>query len=86
MMTLSLREELILSQMPQVKLLGQRLHRRCPHVELDDLMSAGTIGSSKRLTIAGPRRFLAEVYNSRMIAAAEPISIHESTIASELTG
>jgi RNA polymerase sigma factor for flagellar operon FliA len=44
MMTPSLREELILSHMPQVKLLAKRLHRRCPQVELDDLISTGTIG------------------------------------------
>jgi RNA polymerase sigma factor (sigma-70 family) len=43
-MTPSLREELILSHIPQVKLLARRLHRRCPQVELDDLISAGTIG------------------------------------------
>lgn len=39
-----LRDEMILSHMPQVKLLAGRLHRRCPQVELDDLISAGTIG------------------------------------------
>jgi len=44
MMTPSLREELILSHMSQVKLLARRLHRRCPQVELDDLISVGTIG------------------------------------------
>ena len=44
MMTPSLREELILSHIPQVKLLARRLLRRCPQVELDDLISAGTIG------------------------------------------
>lgn len=40
----SLRHELILSHMPQVELLARRLHRRCPQVELDDLISAGTVG------------------------------------------
>jgi len=30
--------------MPQVKLLAQRLQRRCPQVELNDLMSVATIG------------------------------------------
>ena len=44
MMTPSLREELILSHIPQVKLLPRHLHRRCPQVELDDLISAGTLG------------------------------------------
>ena len=44
MMTTSLRDELILSHMPQVELLARRLHRRCPQVELDDLISVGTIG------------------------------------------
>lgn len=43
-MTPSHREELILSHMPQVKLIAYRLHRRCPQVEFDDLMSVGTIG------------------------------------------
>ena len=38
------RDELILSHMPQVELLARRLHGRCPQVELDDLISAGTIG------------------------------------------
>ena len=33
MMTPSHREELILSHMPQVKLLAQRLHRRCPSAD-----------------------------------------------------
>jgi RNA polymerase sigma factor for flagellar operon FliA len=147
MMTPSIREELILSHMPQVKLLARRLHRRCPQVELDDLISAGTIGliqavdrfdegrNLKLKTLAehrisgalldylrhidplprSVRRFqkqrdaiIAEVSAggesichvrvaqalgvslkkyatlSRMIAAAEPISIHKVT--SELTG
>jgi len=30
--------------MPQVKFVERRLHRRCPQVELDDLISVGTIG------------------------------------------
>jgi RNA polymerase sigma factor for flagellar operon FliA len=149
MMTSSLREELILSHMPQVKLLARRLHRRCPQIELDDLISAGTIGliqavdrfdpdrNLKLKTLAehrvngamldylrridplprSVRRFqkqrdvvIAEfsakgevpstgliaqalgvssrkyITLSRMIVAAEPISIHESRIAWELTG
>lgn len=148
-MTLSHREELILSHMPQVKLLAHRLHRRCPRVEFDDLMSVGTIGLIQAVDRFDPdrqlklktlaehrirgalldylrridplprsvRRFqkqrdavidefaaagkalsdasIAEVLGvsttkyatlSRMITAAEPISIHESAIAEELAG
>ncbi len=40
----SRRDDLILSHLPQVELLARRLHRRCPQVELDDLIQAGTIG------------------------------------------
>lgn len=40
----SQREALILTHMPQVELLARRLHRRCPQVELDDLVQAGAIG------------------------------------------
>ena len=43
MMNPSHREQLILAHMPQVERLARRLHRRCPQVELDDLISAGTI-------------------------------------------
>jgi len=148
-MTPSLREELILSHMPQVKLLAQRLHRRCTQVELDDLISAGTIGLIQAVDRFDPKRnlklkTLAEhrirgalldylrqidplprtvrrfqkqrdavidafsaagkapgdariaqalgvsmtkyITLSRMITAAEPISIRESIIAGELTG
>jgi DNA-directed RNA polymerase specialized sigma subunit len=45
MMTASYREELIISHMPQVQLLARRLHRRCPQVELDDLIDGDTWGS-----------------------------------------
>lgn len=38
------RDNLILSQLSQVDLLARRLHRRCPQVELDDLVQAGSIG------------------------------------------
>lgn len=38
------RDEMILSHLTQVELLARRLHRRCPQVELDDLIQAGTIG------------------------------------------
>lgn len=40
----SQRESLILSHLPQVELLARQLHMRCPQVELDDLISVGTIG------------------------------------------
>jgi RNA polymerase sigma factor for flagellar operon FliA len=39
------REQLILSHLPQVRLLAARLHQRCPkEVDLDDLESAGVVG------------------------------------------
>ena len=38
------RDEMILAHLPQVELLAHRLHRRCPQVELDDLIQAATIG------------------------------------------
>jgi RNA polymerase sigma factor FliA len=38
------RDQIILDHLPQVELLARRLHRRCPQVELDDLISAGTVG------------------------------------------
>lgn len=39
------RDELILLHMPQVRYLARRLHGRCPVcVELDDLVSVGTLG------------------------------------------
>ena len=147
--TTSLRDELILSHMPQVELLARRLHRRCPQVELDDLISVGTVGlihatdrydESKgcllktlaehrirgamldylrqidplprnvrrfqkqrdaviaQMAAAGeapsherlaqtlgvsPRKYAAL---SRMIVAAEPVSLHEATNARRLTG
>ena len=58
MMTSSLREELILSHMPQVQLLARRLHSRCPQVELDDLMSAGMIGLIQAVDRFDPERNL----------------------------
>lgn len=148
-MTMSNREELILSHIPQVELLARRLHRRCPQVELEDLISAGTIGLIRAVDRFDParnlklktlaehrisgalldylrhvdplsrnvRRFqkqrdaiieerlasgeilchahIARMLGvslqkylalSRMIAAAEPVSIHESKIAWKLTG
>lgn len=39
------REESILNQLPQARLLAKRLHRRCPHnILLEDLESAGITG------------------------------------------
>jgi RNA polymerase sigma factor FliA len=58
MMTASHREELILAHMPQVELLARRLHRRCPQVELDDLISAGTIGLIQAVDRFDPSRNL----------------------------
>jgi RNA polymerase sigma factor for flagellar operon FliA len=58
MMTPSHREELILSHMPRVKLLAHRVHRRCPQVELDDLISAGTIGLIQAVDRFDPGRNL----------------------------
>jgi RNA polymerase sigma factor (sigma-70 family) len=58
MMTKSNREELILSHMPQVRLLARRLHRRCPQVELDDLISTGTIGLIRAIDRFDPNRNL----------------------------
>ncbi len=43
-MNASRRESLILDHLPQVELLARHLHRRCPQVELEDLIQAGTIG------------------------------------------
>ena len=57
-MTPSHREELILSHMPQVKLIAHRLHRRCPQVEFDDLMSVGTIGLIQAVDRFDPDRHL----------------------------
>ena len=38
------REEQILAHLSQVKLLAHRFHKRCPRVDLEDLVSEGTIG------------------------------------------
>jgi len=55
-MTTSLREELIVSHLPQVELLARRLHHRCPQVELEDLISAGTIGLIQAVDRFDPKR------------------------------
>src|ERR1700752_3568847 len=39
------REQLILDHLPQVRLIARRIHERLPeHVNIDDLISAGTLG------------------------------------------
>jgi RNA polymerase sigma factor (sigma-70 family) len=38
------REKRVLSHLPLVRSIASRLRRRVPHVEMDDLVSAGTIG------------------------------------------
>jgi RNA polymerase sigma factor FliA len=52
------REALILAHMPQVALLARRQHRRCPQVELEDLISAGTIGLIQAVDRFDPTRGL----------------------------
>lgn len=52
------REETILAHLPQVELLARRLHRRCPQVELEDLISEGTIGLIKAVDRFDPTRNL----------------------------
>jgi RNA polymerase sigma factor for flagellar operon FliA len=49
---------MILDHLPQVELLARRLHRRCPQVELDDLISAGTVGLIKAVDRFDPLRNL----------------------------
>ncbi len=49
---------MILDHLPQVELLAHRLHRRCPQVELDDLISAGTVGLIKAVDRFDPSRNL----------------------------
>ena len=52
------RDEVILAHLPQVELLARRLHRRCPQVELDDLIRAGTIGLIQAIDKFDPSRNL----------------------------
>ncbi len=52
------REETILAHLPQVELLARRLHRRCPQVELEDLISEGTLGLIKAVDRFDPSRNL----------------------------
>jgi RNA polymerase sigma factor for flagellar operon FliA len=55
-MNQSQRDQLILSHLPQVELLAKRLQRRCPQVELDDLIQAGTIGLISAVDRFDPER------------------------------
>ena len=52
------REALILSHLPQVDLLARRQHRRWPQIELDDLISDGTIGLIQAVDRYDPSRNL----------------------------
>ncbi len=52
------REALILSHLPQVELLARRQHRKWPAIELDDLISAGTIGLIQAVDRYDPSRNL----------------------------
>ncbi len=53
------REQAILSHMPQVRLLAFRAYQRCPsEVELDDLVSAGTLGLIQAMDRFEPGRGL----------------------------
>ena len=52
------RESMILERMPQVEYLARRLHRRCPQVELDDLISAVVIGLIQAVDRFDPARNL----------------------------
>lgn len=49
---------MILDHLPQVELLARRLHLRCPQVELDDLISVGTVGLIKAVDRFDPSRNL----------------------------
>ncbi len=53
------REQAILNHMPQVRLLAFRAYQRCPsEVELDDLVSAGTLGLLQAMERFEPGRKL----------------------------
>ena len=52
------RESMILERMAQVEYLARRLHRRCPQVELDDLISVGVIGLIQAVDRFDPARNL----------------------------
>ena len=51
------REALILDHLPQVRLIARRAHLRCPaSVELEDLISAGTLGLIQAVDRYKPER------------------------------
>jgi RNA polymerase sigma factor for flagellar operon FliA len=52
------RDQIILDHLSQVELLARRLHRRCPQVELEDLISAGTVGLIQAVDRFDPSRNL----------------------------
>jgi RNA polymerase sigma factor for flagellar operon FliA len=69
------REALILSQLPQVELLARRQHRKWPRIELDDLISAGTIGLILAVDRYDPSRNLKlKTLAERRIRGALPYS------------
>ncbi len=50
------RERLILEHLPQVRLIARRIHERLPEsVNLEDLISTGTIGLDRRHRPVRPR-------------------------------
>jgi len=51
------REQIILAHLPQVNLIATRMHRRCPlQVEIDDLISVGTLGLIQAVDRFRPER------------------------------
>jgi len=52
------RDQLILDHLRRVELLAGRLHRRYPQVELDDLISIGTVGLIRAVDRFDPSRNL----------------------------
>lgn len=64
------REQLILSHLPQVELLARRLSRRCPQVELEDLIGVGAIGLIQAIDRFDPSRNLMSTFAERRINGA----------------
>lgn len=56
MINASHRDDLILAHLPQVELLAKRLKRRCPQLELDDLIQVGSIGLIRAVDRFDPAR------------------------------
>lgn len=53
------RDQMILDHLPQVEMIAQSIHRRCPpSVLLEDLVSAGTLGLLDAMTRFDPNRHL----------------------------